>query len=290
MKTYNDADDWDIVVKPKANLFSFGFKEVWKYRDLIFLFVKRDWTASYKQTILGPFWYFIQPIITVIIYFFMFGKIAKISTGQIPNMVYYMGGLVVWNYFVECLNITSNVFVNNSNLFGKVYFPRLIVPISSVISALLKFSIQLILFLCFWCYYKFSGKAPILQIGPTLALLPLLILEVALLGMSFGLIVSAFTTKYRDLRNLVSYALQLGLYTSPIIFSLQWIKENLPFFHNICLINPMTGIIETFKSCFWPSENLNLYLIIYPAVFLIVLFFISIVTFNKVEKTFLDSV
>ncbi|HXB41835.1 MAG TPA: ABC transporter permease [Bacteroidia bacterium] len=288
MKT--QTEEWDIVVKPKANLFQFGFKQVWDYRDLIFLFVKRDLVSSYKQTVLGPLWYFIQPIFTVIIYFFMFGKIAKISTGEIPNMLYYMGGLVTWNYFTDCLNITSNVFANNASLFGKVFFPRLIVPISSIFSSLLKFLIQMILFLCFWFYYKFSGTAPMLRIGTTIFLLPLLVLEIGLLGMSFGLILSALTTKYRDLRNLISYALQFGLYSSPIIFSLAWIKENIPIFYKICLINPMTGIIETFKSCFWPNDNINLYLVLYPPVFLLVIFFFSLITFNKVEKTFLDSV
>lgn len=285
-----ENEDWDIYISPKAHPFQFGFKSVWDYRDLIVLFVKRDLIASYKQTVLGPIWYFIQPIFTVVIYFFMFGTIAKIPTGEVPKILYYMGGLVVWNYFTDCLNITSNVFANNASLFGKVFFPRLIVPISSIFSCLLKFVVQLLLFLCLWFYYRYSGQGDMLHVSGKVFLLPLLVLEIGLLGMSFGLVLSALTTKYRDLRNLISYALQFGLYTSPIIFSLDWVKKTIPFLYPICLLNPMTGIIETFKSCFWNTDTVDLYMILYPVGFLVVLFFVSLITFNKVEKTFLDSV
>ncbi len=283
-----DNEHWDINITPKAHPFQFGFREVWGYRDLIILFVKRDLIASYKQTVLGPLWYFIQPALTGLIYFFLYGSLANIPT-PVPKMVYYTGGLVIWNYFADCLNITSNVFANNATLFGKVFFPRLIVPISSVFSCLLKFFIQFLLFLVFWFYYRFSGIGTGLHTSVNLLLFPVIVLEVGLLGMSFGLLLSALTTKYRDLRNLISYGLQFGLISTPIIYSLTWMKEKFPLFYDLSLLNPMTSIIETFRSCFWATE-LSAFMLFYPLIFLVVLFFFSLIVFNKVEKTFLDSV
>lgn len=285
-----ENEDWDMVVDAKAKLLRIDFSQIWAYRDLIMLFVKRDLVAHYKQTLLGPLWYFIQPIFTIIIYFFMFGKIANISTGEVPKPLYYMSGLVCWNYFTECLNITSNVFINNANLFGKVYFPRLIVPISSVLSSFIKYFMQFVLFAILWSYYKYSGGAEVLHLTKNIFILPLLILEVALMGLSLGLILSSVTTKYRDLRNLTPYALQFGLYSTPIIYSLDWLKEKIPLFYNISLINPMTGIIEQFKSCFWNTAELPVFMLVYPPVFIVVMFVIALSFFNKVEKTFLDTV
>ncbi len=286
----NEEENWDLVLKPKNSLLDINFKDIWRYRDLLILFVKRDLVATYKQTLLGPLWFFIQPIFTTVVYYFMFGRIASISTDGKPALLFYMGGLVCWNYFSECINGTSNVFVNNAALFSKVYFPRLVVPVSTVLSAGIKFFIQLTLFLTIWGYYFFVRHDSSIHLSWQLTLLPLLLVLMAIMGMSIGIIVSTLTTKYRDFRNLLGYALQFGLYATPIIFPLTWLKIKLPFFYKICLLNPMTGIVETFKYSFFGSGTFDWNLILYSSVFAIIVFLIAIVLFNKVEKTFVDTV
>ncbi len=285
-----EEEYWDLIIKPKNSLLDINFKDIWRYRDLLILFVKRDLVATYKQTLLGPVWFFIQPIFTTIVYYFMFGRIASISTDGKPALLFYMGGLVCWNYFAECINTTSNVFINNAGLFSKVYFPRLVVPVSSVLSAGIKFLIQLSLFLTIWIYYALIKHNEAIHISWQIALLPFLLLLIALMGMSIGVIVSALTTKYRDFRNLLGYALQFGLYATPIIFPLNWLKEKLPFFYKVCLLNPMTGIVETFKFAFFGSGTFEWGFLAYSSIFTLIVFFIAIVLFNKVEKTFVDTV
>ena len=282
--------DWDLIIKPKNKWYEINLLDIWKHKDLLMLLVRRDFIAVYKQTLLGPFWFFIQPIFTTIIYYFMFGRIASISTDGKPALLFYMGGLVCWNYFAECVNNTSNVFINNAALFSKVYFPRLILPISSIISAGIKFFIQLGLFLLIWLYYSVIKGNHDIHIVWQIVLIPLLLLLMAIMGMSFGLIVSALTTKYRDLRNLLGYALQFGLYVTPIIFPLSILKIKLPFLYKICLLNPMTGIVETFKYAFFGSGTFEWNLLIYSSGFCLVIFLIAIVLFNKIEKTFVDTV
>lgn len=283
-------EQWDLIIEPKNKFFRLQLGEVWRYRDLMMLFVKRDLVALYKQTLLGPLWFLLQPVFTTIIYYFMFGRIANISTDGKPALLFYLGGLVCWNYFSECVNGTSQVFVGNAHLFGKVYFPRLVVPFATIISAGLKFCIQFLLFVGIWCYYVFFAKADGVSISWQLMLLPLLIANVALLGMSVGIIVSSLTTKYRDLRNLLGYALQLGLYTTPIIFPLSWLQEKIPLFYKICLLNPMTGIIETFKSAFFGNGAFSWGMIAYSSSFTFVLVLLAVLMFNRVQKTFVDTV
>jgi lipopolysaccharide transport system permease protein len=284
------VEEWDLVIKPKRSLLNLDFRDFWLYRDLLILLVKRDLISTYKQTLLGPLWFFIQPIFTTTIYYFMFSRIANISTDGKPALLFYMGGLVCWNYFSECVNNTSTVFVTNAGLFSKVYFPRLIMPVSSVLSAGIKFLIQLSLFLTILIYYAIVKHVPGIHISWQVVVLPLLILMVALMGMSIGVIVSALTTKYRDLKNLLGYALQFGLYATPIIFPLDWLKIKLPFFYKICLLNPMTGIVEAFKHSFLGAGIFDWSMILYSLTFTVTIAVIALMLFNKYEKTFVDTV
>jgi len=283
-------ENWDLIIKPKNKWYQFGLSALWRYRDLMMLLVRRDFFSVYKQTLLGPIWFFIQPIFTTVIYYFMFGRIAHIPTDGKPPLLFYMGGLVCWNYFVECINGTSNVFINNANLFGKVYFPRLIVPVSTIISAGIKFLIQLLLFLVLLFYFVVIKKDPSIHISWGLMFIPLLILLVAIMGMSIGIIISSVTTKYRDLKNVLGYLIQFWLYATPIIYPLSWMKTNLPAFYKLCLANPMSGIVETFKYAFFGSGTFSPSLILYSVAFTVVAFFISLILFNRVEKTFIDTV
>ena len=283
-------EQWDLIIEPKNKFFRLQLGEVWRYRDLLVLFVKRDLVALYKQTLLGPLWFLIQPIFTTLIYSFMFGRIANISTDGKPAILFYLSGLVCWNYFSECVNGTSHVFISNANLFGKVYFPRLVVPFATVISAGFKFGVQFLLFVGIWCYYVFFQHTPGISLSWHIALVPLLLVNVALLGMSVGVIVSSLTTKYRDLRNLLGYALQVGLYTTPIIFPLAWLREKSDLFYKICLLNPMTGVVETFKYAFLGTGVFQPQMLVYSFSFTLVLLFAAIFMFNKVDKTFVDTV
>lgn len=282
--------NWDLVIKPKAKLLSLKLREIWQYRDLIVLFVKRDLTATYKQNLLGPLWFFIQPIFTIITYYVMFGRIAQIPTGDKPILLFYLGGLVMWNYFADCLNSTSNVFVSNAGLFGKVYFPRLIAPLSTIISTLFKFSIQFVLFILLWMYYWYFRPEYNLHLSTAVFIIPLLVILVALLGLGFGMLLSSITTKYRDLRNVIGYALQFALYATPIIYPLGWMKVKLPFFYQVCIINPMTSVVETFKYIFLGDASFSPQMLLYSFAFAVVLFVIALALFNKTEKTFVDTV
>ena len=277
--------DWDIVVRPKSNLFTLNFQEVWTYRDLVFLMVRRDITAIYKQTILGPLWMFIQPIFTTLIYTFTFGQ-ANISTGGIPPILFYLIGQTFWMYFAECLNKTSTTFIANAAVFGKVYFPRLVMPFSIIISNLLRLGIQLILLIIVYIYYKNSGEDISLQL-PSLVLLPLLIIMLGLFSLSLGILFSSLTTKYRDFTFLLSFAVQLLMFLSCVVFPISMFHGTIK---SVMILNPIAIIMEAIKFVTTGHGFFDMNYILVSLVTIILLFLVSIVVFNKTEKSFMDTV
>ena len=277
--------EWDLIIKPRRSLFDIDLKAIWDYRDLMFLFVRRDIIAVYQQTILGPLWFLIQPVITTLTFFIIFGNIAKIPTDGMPPVLFYMSGIVLWNYFAECLSKTSDTFTANASIFGKVYFPRLIVPVSIVLSNLIKLCIQFVLFFVFWIYYYSKGS--IIQINSVVLLLPVLLFLMAGYGLSFGIIISSLTTKYRDLKFLLQFGVQLLMYASPVVYPLSTVPEKYKW---ILLLNPMTSIIETFKYSFLGVGIYNPLYLIYNFIGLIFVLSLGIVLFNKVERNFMDTV
>lgn len=272
-------------ISPRKNLFELKLKEIWHYRDLLVLFIKRDITVTYKQTILGPLWFFIQPLLTTLMFLLVFGKIAGIPTGGVPPILFYMGGITIWNYFSECLRLTSDTFVKNASLFGKVYFPRVITPVSIISSNLVKFGIQLTLFLGVYFYYLFTGA----NITPniTLLLLPIYILVLAIMALSFGLIISAMTTKYRDLTFLIQFGVQLWMYATPVIYPISTIPEK---YRYLIMLNPVSPIVEAFKYSFTGIGTFTINGLLYSSIFAFVLFFVGLAIFNRTEKTFMDTV
>ncbi len=280
-------EHWDLVVKPNNKWYDVRLKEVWKFKDLLFMFVKRDFVALYKQTILGPLWLFIQPILTTITFTIIFSNVAKIGTNGIPSVLFYISGLTLWTYFADCITKTSNTFVANASVFGKVYFPRLIMPLSILFSNLIKLGVQFALFLAIWLYYYITTDT----IKPTLylLLLPLLVVMMAGLGLGFGLIISALTTKYRDLAFLITFGVQLVMYASPIVYPLSIVSDK---YKALLLLNPITSIIETFKYAFMGVGYFNgiEFWLGYSCLFMLVLVAVGIVIFNKVEKSFMDTV
>ena len=272
-------------IKPQNKWYDIDFKAIWQYRDLLMLFVRRDFVAVYKQTVLGPIWFFIQPILTTITFTFIFGNFAKISTDGIPPLLFYLSGLTFWNYFASCLTATSNTFVSNAGMFGKVYFPRLITPLSVVISNLIKFGIQFILFLVVFFYYWWTGA---IQPNWTVALLPIFVIMMAGLGLGFGILISSLTTKYRDFTFLVGFGVQLLMYASPIIYPFSILSEDLRFWLNV--LNPMSSIIEAIKYGFLGEGVFSIGNLAISFSYMLVLLFVGIVTFHKVEKSFMDTV
>jgi len=274
-----------VEILPKRGLFEIDIKEIWNYRDLIFLFVKRTFVSQYKQTILGPAWAVIQPLLTTIVFTVVFGGLASLPTDGVPGFLFYMCGTICWNYFASNITVTSTTFVSNAAIFGKVYFPRLVLPISTVITHLISFTIQLITFLLFWMGYLFTGAA----ICPNwiLLLFPLLLLQMAMLSLGFGIIISALTTKYRDLTMLVGFSVQLWMYATPVAYSSSLIPEK---WLGLYMMNPMTPIIEMFRYGFLGAGTVNMlyYLISWGVTILILV--LGILLFNKVEKTFMDTV
>jgi lipopolysaccharide transport system permease protein len=279
------SENWSLVIRPQRHIFDLRLGELWKYRDLTGLFVRRDFVSVYKQTILGPLWYLIQPILTTITFTVIFGRIARLPTDGLPQFLFYMSGTVVWTYFAECLNKTSNTFITNSQLFGKVYFPRLTVPISILFSNLIAFVIQFALFLCFMLYFGLNGAA----IKPNLWVLftPVLVLMMAGLGLGFGIIVSSLTTRYRDLRFLVTFGVQLWMYATPVIYPVSSIPER---FRILIQANPITPIVETFRYAFLGAGTANVPNLLYSAGFMLVVLIIGILLFNRIEATFMDTV
>lgn len=280
-----EQEQWTLVIRPQRHLFDLRLGELWNYRDLIGLFVRRDFVSVYKQTILGPLWYLIQPVLTSVIFTIIFGRIARLSTDGLPQFLFYMSGTVIWSYFAECLGKTSNTFITNAQLFGKVYFPRLAVPISILISNLIAFSIQFLLFLGFVAYYFFTGA----EIRPNLWVLftPILLLMMAGLGLGFGVIVSSLTTRYRDLRFLVTFGVQLWMYVTPVIYPVSSIPER---FRQLIAANPLTPIVETFRYAYLGSGTLNGWNLVYSGVFMLVVLAVGILLFNRIEATFMDTV
>lgn len=285
METANSEERWDLIIKPKPSVLTIGINQLWRYRDLLLLFVKRDFVSVYKQTILGPLWFVLQPVLTTITFLIIFGNIAKIPTDGMPPVLFYLSGIILWNYYAECLTKTSDTFITNAGIFGKVYFPRLIVPLSIVLSNLIRFSIQFILFLCFWIYYYFIGSG--IHLSYTIVFFPILIFLMAGHGFALGIIISSLTTKYRDLRFLIQFGVQLLMYASPIVYPLSSVPEK---YHWVLLMNPMTSIIETFKYSFLGVGVFNLYHLLFNLISLIIILFLGLLLFNKVEKSFMDTV
>jgi lipopolysaccharide transport system permease protein len=278
-------ENWTMVLRPKRSLFEVNLHELWLYRDLIALFVRRDFVAKFKQTILGPIWFIIQPLLTTLMFVVVFGNIAGIPTDGIPKVLFYMTGIVGWNYFSTCLNETSQTFIKNASVFGKVYFPRLAMPISIVISNLVSFVIQFIFLIGFLVYFILTGSD--VMPGWGVMLIPFLVLLIAGLGLGFGIIISSLTTKYRDLVHLVTFGVTLWMYATPVIYPLSRIPEKYKMF---VLANPMTPIVETFKTVLLGVGEVNYLHLLYSFAFTVVLLAIGILIFNKVEKTFMDTV
>lgn len=285
-------ENWTTVIKPKNKLFELNFKEIWQYRDLLSLFVKRDIITQYKQTILGPLWFVIQPAMTVAMYMVVFGGIAGIPTDGVPQPLFYLAGICMWQYFADCLNKTSNTFIANAGIFGKVYFPRLISPLSTTISNLVRFTIQFLLFVCVYIYFVLSGT----DIQPNLyaLLFPLLVMMLAGTALGFGIIISSMTTKYRDLQVLFTFIVQLWMYGTPVVYPLTQVKGTMVLGYDIstliCL-NPITPIIETFKYGFLGAgEFIGWGWLTYSFTFMVVLLLLGIVIFNRVQKSFMDTV
>jgi lipopolysaccharide transport system permease protein len=277
---------WTEVIEPRANLLDLRLGDVWRYRDLIMMFVRRDFIATYKQTILGPLWFFIQPILTTITFTIIFGKVANLGTEGVPMPLFYLAGLTVWNYFSTTLTSTSNVFLGNAHIFGKVYFPRLTMPISIVISNLIRFSIQFALFLGMWVYYLVKQGN---QVHPNgfIALTPVLLLIMGLLSLGFGMIFSALTTKYRDLGMLLGFGMQLWMYATPIIYPLSKVPVQYQW---IIRLNPLTPIVETFRYAFLGAGSFSWLNLGYSALITLIILFLGTIIFNKVEKSFMDTV
>lgn len=274
------------VIKPKRGLLDIDLRAVWHYRDLVYMYIKRDIITKYKQTILGPVWYVVQPVLTTVIYMFVFGGLAGISTDGVPQPLFYMAGILLWNYFSECFNGSSDIFGQNASVFGKVYFPRLVVPISGMISNLIKMIIQLVLFVAVYLYYVVFTDAQV-QIGWSALLFPLLVLMLALHATSWGLIFSSLTTKYRDLKFLIQFGLQLFMYATPIIYPLSVAPAKYRF---ILELNPLTPIFEAFKHGWLGVGALSWTGLLYSALFMVVSLFAGIVIFSREERTFMDTI
>ena len=278
-------EDWDLIITPRKKWYDLQLRDVWRYRDLIMLFVRRDFVSRYKQTILGPLWLIIQPIFTSLIFTVVFGQIARLPTDGLPQILFYLSGTVLWHYFSNCLTGTSNTFVANAGIFGKVYFPRLVTPISIVISNLITLTIQFTMFMGFWLYFFLRGSD--IQLTAWAFALPLLIFLMAGLGLGFGIIISSLTTKYRDLTYLVGFGVSLWMYVTPIIYPVSSIPQS---FRWIADINPITPIVETFRAGFLGAGDASWLRLAYSAGFMLVVVFIGVVIFNRVEKTFIDTV
>ena len=285
MNETSETQEWESEIKSEDSLFSINFKEVWQYRDLLLMLVKRDYISTYKQTILGPIWFFVQPILTMIIYVILFGQIAKLPTDGAPQIVFYLSGITIWNYFSESLTKTSSVFRDNAAIFGKVYFPRLIMPLSIVVSALIKFGIQFTLFIVIVLYYTFIEH----KIHPNLWILatPFLLLLMSLFSLGLGMIFSSMTTKYKDLVFLLTFGIQLFMYATPVVYSITSIPEKYQW---IVLANPLTSIFQCFRYGYLGSGSFDPNSLFYSIGVIVVLLSIGVVIFNKVEKSFMDTV
>ena len=281
----SEQDRWDMVIKPKSGIFDINIQEIWHYRDLFLLLVRRDFVSFYKQTILGPLWFFLQPIFTTVIYTFIFGNLAGISTEGLPPLLFYMAGINAWTYFSECLTKTSTVFKDNANVFGKVYFPRLIMPLSIVLSNLLRFGVQMLMFFLLMAIYAIKGAS--FHVTIYVLLFPVLVILMGLLGLGSGMIISALTTKYRDLSFLVTFGVQLLMYATTVVYPLSAAPAK---YKLLISLNPMTPIIETLRYGFLGHGSFSWSSLSVSAATILIIVFFGIIIFNKVERNFIDSV
>lgn len=285
MKGNVQSEDWNLIIKGHTSLFDIKFADLWHYRDLLLMFVKRDFVSFYKQTVLGPLWFFIQPIFTTIVFTFVFSNLAGMSTDGLPQYLFYLSGITAWNYFSDCLTKTSTVFRDNAGIFGKVFFPRLIMPLSIVVSNLVRFGVQLLLLVAMMTYFAVKGAD--FHVTYAIFFFPLLVLLMALLGLGTGLIITAMTTKYRDLTFLVTFGVQLLMYGTTVIYPLSAAPEK---YKRIIELNPMTGVIEAFRYAFLGKGEFTLWSISYSATVSLVVLFFGIIVFNKTEKNFVDTI
>ncbi|GAA4328237.1 ABC transporter permease [Mucilaginibacter gynuensis] len=283
------AKDWDIEITPRNNLFQLRLADVWHYRDLLFLLVRRDFVSFYKQTILGPVWFFIQPVITIAIYTLIFGNLAGILTDGIPKPLFYLAGIIIWSYFAECLTKTSTVFKDNAAMLGKVYFPRIIMPLSIVLSNLVKFGVQLLLFILLYAFYWLKADSSFAPNAAAL-LFPLIILLIAAQGLGLGMLISAITTKYRDLAFVVAFGVPLLMYVTTVVYPLSEVQSRFPHYYLFIQLNPITALIETFRYGFFGSGSFSWAWLGYSVITTMLILLAGTVVFNKVEKNFIDTV
>ena len=281
---------WTTRIRPKTGWFDINLNEIWRYRDLIWMLVKRDFTLIYKQTILGPAWVVIQPLLTTLIFTVIFGNVAGLPTDGMPKFMFYMGGNIAWHYFANCLTQTSNTFISNRQLFGKVYFPRLCMPVSIVFSQLINFFVQFVLFAGFVVYYALQPNSAVNPNWRLILLTPLMLLQLGMLGLGFGIIVSSMTTKYRDLSLLVSFGVHLWMYATPVAYPASMIADKYPQLLGVYMLNPMTPLIELFRSAYLgsPCYYLNYYWL--SIAITVAVFILGVILFSRVEKTFMDTV
>lgn len=279
---------WDLEIKPRTGLFDLNLKAVWQYRDLLLLLVRRDFVSFYKQTILGPIWFFVQPVITIIFYTLVFGNLAGIPTDGVPKPLFYLAGTILWNYFAECLTKTSTVFKDNTALMSKVYFPRLIMPLSIVASNLIRFAVQFILFVVLLVFYYAKGHMT--GINMYALLFPVLLLLIAAQGLGLGILISAVTTKYRDLAFVITFGVPLLMYATTVVYPLSEAQAKFPAYSWIIRYNPITAIIETFRYGFLGKGSLDLGLLLYCTVATIIILLLGTIVYNKAEKSFVDTI
>lgn len=284
-----EEEEWLYEIKPKTSNFSLNLKEVWHYRDLLLLFVKRDIVTVYKQTILGPLWYFIQPLFTAITFTIIFNNVAGIKTGTVPPFLFNLAGIIIWNYFTSCLNETSDTFKKNASIFGKVYFPRVIMPMATVITNLVKLGIQLLIFIGFYVFFIANGTMEN-TLGTKIILFPFLVVIMGLLGLGMGMLISSMVTKYRDLSFLVSFGVQLLMYVSAVMYPMALIKEKLPELGWLIEYNPLAYVVETSRYILLNEGTISMGGLVYTTVVTIVIFFLGLLIFNKTEKSFIDTV
>jgi lipopolysaccharide transport system permease protein len=286
--TEDTKTDWLFEITPKNKFFSLNLREVWQYRDLLFLFVKRDVVTVYKQTVLGPLWYLIQPLFTSVTFTIIFNTVAGIDTGTVPPFLFNLAGITVWNYFTACLNGTSNTFGSNAGIFGKVYFPRIIVPLSIVISNLIKFGIQFLIFILFYIFYSLKGAT--VGLNGAVVFFPVLIIMMGILGLGLGMFISSLVTKYRDFSNLIGFGVQLLMYLSAVMYPMALIKEKLPTYGWLVQYNPLAYVIETARYMLLNVGQISFWGLGYTFVVTVVVFLVGVLIFNKTEKSFIDTV
>lgn len=284
-KERNSAEVWTTTIRPVSGWFDVNLLELWHYRDLIVMFVHRDFVSVYKQTILGPLWYLVQPLLTTLVFTIIFSKIARLPTDGLPPILFYLSGIVVWRYFADCLQKTSNTFVVNAHIFGKVYFPRLTVPISTVLSSLISFAIQLVLLGTFWTYFYLQGAD--LQLRPSAILLPFLVLQMAVLGLGCGILISSLTTRYRDLAQLVGFGIQLWMFVTPVVYPASIVPKHMQW---AVFLNPMSTIVETFRYVLMGVGHVDIWGLLVSFVTTASILLLGIILFSRIEKSYMDTV